>query len=141
MAFLDKLTDVAKRVGDKTTEVAKKVGDKAEDAIETGKLNAKIAAERYAVQDDLKKIGEYYYLRFAAGEEVAPEVLGYCSSAKAHYDVIAEAQEELRMLKADNEPASDVAEETIMDGEVVEETDITADETVITEDETGITAQ
>lgn len=141
MAFLDKLTDVAKRVGDKTTEVAKKVGDKAEDAIETGKINAKIAAERYAVQDDLKKIGEYYYLRFAAGEEVAPEVLGYCSSAKAHYDVIAEAQEELRMLKADNESVSNDNEEAVMDAEVVEETDITAEETVINEDETSITAQ
>lgn len=127
MAFLDKLTDVAKKVGDKTTEVAKMVGDRAEDAIETGKLNAKIASERHAVQDDLKKIGEYYYLRFAAGEEVAPEVLGYCSSARAHYDVIAEAQEELRMLKADNAPVSDAKEETIMDAEIVEESDITVE--------------
>lgn len=127
MAFLDKLTDVAKKVGDKTTEVAKMVGDRAEDAIETGKLNAKIASERHAVQDDLKKIGEYYYLRFAAGEEVAPEVLGYCNSARAHYDVIAEAQEELRMLKADNAPVSDTKEETIMDAEIIEESDITVE--------------
>jgi len=117
MAFLDKLSDVAKKVSDKTTEVAKKVGDKAEDAIETGKLNAKIASERHAVQDDLKRIGEYYYLRFASGDEVAPEVLGYCNSAKAHYDVIAEAQEELRRLKEDD---GDVAE-----AEVIEESDIT----------------
>ena len=59
MAFLDKLNEVTKKVGDKTMEVAKKVGDKAEDAIETGKLSAKISAERFAVQDDLKKIGEH----------------------------------------------------------------------------------
>ena len=124
MAFLDKLSDVAKMVGDKTTEVAKKVGDKAEDAIETGKLNAKIAAERHSVQDDLKKIGEYYYLRFAAGDEVAPEVLGYCNSAKAHYDVIAEAQEELRILKAADEG---MAEEAVMEAEVIEESDITVE--------------
>lgn len=116
MAFLDKLSDVAKKVGDKTSEVAKKVGDKAEDAIETGKLNAKIASERYGVQDDLKKIGEYYYLRFISGDEVAPEVLGYCNSAKAHYDVIAKVQEELRRLKEEEDEVSDV--------EVIEESDI-----------------
>lgn len=119
MAFLDKLSDVAKMVGDKTTEVAKKVGDKAEDAIETGKLSAKVSAERFAVQDDLKKIGEYYYTRFMAGEEVAPEVLGYCNSAKAHYDTIAQAQEEMRRLKEEN------GEE--IETEVIEETDITVE--------------
>ena len=120
MAFLDKLTDVAKKVGDKTTEVAKMVGDKAEDAIEAGKLNAKIASERHAVQDDLKKIGEYYYLRFASGDEVAPEVLGYCSSAKAHYDVIAEAQEDLRRLKEENEVKESCTEaDAELEGEIV----------------------
>ena len=135
MAFLDKLTDVAKKVGDKTTEVARMVGDKAEDAFETGKLTAKITAERHAVQDDLKKIGEYYYLRFAAGDEVAPEVLGYCNSAKSHYDVIAEAQEEIRRLKEDDygktntEAAEDEneAEAIVVEAEEVVEEDYFAE--------------
>ena len=120
MAFLDKLNEVTKKVGDKTIEVAKKVGDKAEDAIETGKLSAKISAERFAVQDDLKKIGEYYYTRFVAGEEVAPEVLGYCNSAKAHYDTIAAAQAEMRQLKEDDD-------DDVITTEVIEESDITVE--------------
>lgn len=113
MAFLDKLNEVAKKVGDKTSEVARMVGDKAEDAIETGKLTAKITAEKHAVQDDLKKIGEYYYSRFAAGEEIAPEVLGYCNSAKAHYDAIAAAQEEMKKLKEDDIIIETVAEDDV----------------------------
>lgn len=105
MAFLDKLNEVAKKVGDKTS-----------DAIETGKLSAKISAEKFAVADDLKKIGEYYYSRFAAGEEVAPEVLGYCNSARAHYDVIEAAQAEMKQLKEDDK------EEIVT--EVIDEADI-----------------
>lgn len=99
MAFLDKLN-----------QVAKQVGEKANDALETGKLSAKISAEKFAVADDLKKIGEYYYSRFAAGEEIAPEVLGYCNSAKAHYDAIEAAQAEMRQLKED-----DGVEEVVVD--------------------------
>lgn len=128
MAFLDKLNEVAKKVGDKTTEVAKIVGDKAEDAIETGKLSAKISAERFAVQDDLKKIGEYYFTRFVAGDEVAPEVLGYCNSAKAHYDTIAAAQEEMRQLKEDDKTFGEVFSKEEESGvEVISQKDITVE--------------
>ena len=119
MDFLDKFNEMTKMVGDKTNELAKKVGDKAEDAIETGKLSAKISKERFAVQEDLKKIGEYYYIRFLAGDEIAPEVLGYCNSAKAHYDTIADAQAEMRQLKKE----SKAAEET----EVIDEEDVTVE--------------
>lgn len=104
MAFLDKLN-----------QVAKQVGDKASDALETGKLSAKISAEKFAVADDLKKIGEYYYSQFAAGETVAPEVLGYCNSAKSHYDTIEAAQAEMRAMKEEGElevvDASDISVE------------------------------
>ena len=63
MAFFDKLNQVAKNLGDKTT-----------DAIETTKLNSKINSERNAADDELKKIGEFYYSVFANGGSVAPEV-------------------------------------------------------------------
>lgn len=74
MALFDKLNQVAKNIGDKTS-----------DAIETTKLNNKINAEKAAAAEDLKKIGEHYYSLFAAGGEVAPEVLEFCQSAKEHY--------------------------------------------------------
>jgi len=92
MAFLDKLNQVAKNIGDKTN-----------DAIETTKLNSKIGAERSAATEDLKKIGEYYYSLFAASGEAIPEVLEFCQSAKAHYDAAAVAQAEIERIKAENE--------------------------------------
>ena len=72
MAFFDKLNQVAKNIGDKTN-----------DAIETTRLNSKINAERSAAGEELKKIGEFYYARFAASGEAAPEVLemGYWMTA------------------------------------------------------------
>lgn len=97
MAFFDKLNDFAKNIGDKTN-----------DAIETNKLNNKINAEHTAAGEDLKKIGEYYYNLFIAGDEagaVAPEVLEFCQSVKAHYETAAQAQEEIDRIKAENEAA------------------------------------
>ena len=45
MAFFDKLNQVAKNIGDKTS-----------DAIETTRLNSKIAAEKLAANEELLKI-------------------------------------------------------------------------------------
>ena len=56
MDFLDKIGNIAKNIGDRTN-----------DAIEITKLNAKIASEKNAVGEDLKKIGEFYYKKFAGG--------------------------------------------------------------------------
>ena len=99
MAFFDKLNDFAKNIGDKTS-----------DAIETGKLNSKINSEKAAAAEEYKKIGEHYYNLFAAGGEVAPEVLEFCQSAKAHLDAAAEAQAEIDRIKAENEAAKAAAE-------------------------------
>ncbi len=92
MAFFDKLNDFAKNIGDKTS-----------DAIETTKLNSRISSERSAAGEDLKKIGEHYYNLFTAGGEVAPEVVEFCQSAKAHYDAANEAQAEIERIKMENE--------------------------------------
>ena len=98
MAFFDKLNQVAKNLGDKTT-----------DAIETTKLNSKINSERNAADDELKKIGEFYYNVFANGGSVAPEVLEFCHKAKEHYDAIEGAQAGINQIKADNEAAKAAA--------------------------------
>lgn len=95
MAFLDKLNQVAKNIGDKTN-----------DAIETTKLNSKINAEKSAAAEDLKKIGEHYYSLFAASGEATPEVLELCQSAKAHYDAAVEAQAEIERIKAEKAAAA-----------------------------------
>ena len=101
MAFFDKLNDFAKNIGDKTA-----------DAIDTGKLNSKINAENNAAGEELKKIGTYYYKLFVSGDTsgaVAPEVLEFCQSAKAHYEAAAAAQAEIEKIKAENEAAKAAA--------------------------------
>lgn len=92
MAFMDKLGSIAKNIGEKTS-----------DALETTKFSAKIALEKNAVKDDLEKIGEFYYNRFANGEEVAAEVLDYCREAKKHYDAIAEFEDEIERIKEEDD--------------------------------------
>ena len=106
MDFFNKFSGFAKNVGDKTNDFARNIGDKTSEAMETRKLHNKINTERNAAAEDLKKIGEYYYNLFAESDEedvVAPEVLEFCQSAKAHYDVASQAQEEIDRIKAASE--------------------------------------
>ncbi len=99
MAFFEKINVFAKNIGDKTN-----------DAIETGKLNSKINSEKGAINEDYRKIGEYYYSVFAQGGEVAPEVMEFCQSAKAHYEAIDAAQAEIDKIKEENEAQKAAAE-------------------------------
>lgn len=94
MAFLDKVNQMAKNLGEKTSDV-----------IETTKLTAKISAEKSAANTELTKIGEFYYKKFLAGEEVATEILEFCNAAKTHYDNIAAARVEIENIKNDNASA------------------------------------
>ena len=85
--------------------VVKNIGDKANDALELTRLTGKIAADRAAAGEDLKKIGAMYYEVYAATGEAVPEVLELCQSAKAHYDAAAAAQADIDRSKAANAPA------------------------------------
>lgn len=92
MAFLDKLNDLAKNIGDKTN-----------DAIETTRLNSRINAERAAADEELRKIGAFYYEQFVQSGEAVPEVLKFCQTTMTHYDAVAVAQGEIDRIKAENE--------------------------------------
>ena len=92
MAFLDKLNDIAKNIGDKTSDV-----------IETTKLSAKIMAEKKEARDELEKIGTYYYEFYAKGGQVAPEVVELCKTVKTHYDAAERFQAEIDRIKAEEE--------------------------------------
>ena len=128
MAFLDKLketaktigektTEIAKDLGEKTTELAKDLGEKTSDAIETGKLQAKINTEKNAMKEDIRLIGEFYYNHFVNGGEVIPEALEACGNAKAHADKIEELKAEIERIKT--EDTIDTPQEAVE--EVVEE--------------------
>ena len=91
MAFFDKLNQVAKNIGDRTT-----------DAIETTKLNSKIAAEKLAANEELLKIGQRYYDLYLAGQ-ADEAILEYCQAAKSHLDTADQMQAEIDRIKAENE--------------------------------------
>ena len=95
MAFLDKLNDIAKNIGDKTG-----------DAIETTKLTAKINSEKAAIDNDFRRIGEFYYNAFISGMQVDPELAEVFESARAHFEAIAAAQDEIQKIKTENTAAA-----------------------------------
>lgn len=99
MAFFDKLNAFAQNLTDKTT-----------DAIETGKLNSKVNSEKNLAGEQLKKIGTYYYEKFANGEEMDPAIMEYLNEAKVHFDAAAEAQVEIEKIRLENEAEKAAAE-------------------------------
>ena len=84
---------------DKIGNIAKNIGDRTNDAIEITKLNAKIATEKSAVAEDLKKIGEFYYKKFADEEPIDTEIQEFCDNAASHYEAIDQAQAERKRRK------------------------------------------
>ncbi|NCB42943.1 MAG: hypothetical protein EOM59_10035 [Clostridia bacterium] len=68
MAFLDKLSSIAKDVTEKAGE-----------AVEITKLKAKVNKEKSAIEDSLKKIGEYYLEKCNAGEISDEAVKAFCA--------------------------------------------------------------
>lgn len=88
MAFLDKLSSMAKSAMDKTSEM-----------IETGSLNSKITAERGKIAELKQKIGEYYWQRYIENGALDPEPASLCEEIKAHEETIAATQAEIEAKK------------------------------------------
>jgi membrane protease subunit (stomatin/prohibitin family) len=92
MAFLDKLGDIAKNIGDKAT-----------DAIETTKLNSKIGSEKTAIAECMRQIGEYYYGKHRAGEADDPGAAELFAAIDGHNRTIEETRAEIARIQAENE--------------------------------------
>ena len=91
MAFLDKIGGIAKNLG-----------DKANSAIETTKLNSKINTERASITECMRKIGEYYYGKYQAGDPGDPGVAELLATIDSHNQAIAEAQAEIARIQAES---------------------------------------
>ena len=102
MAFFDKINDFAKNISDKTS-----------DAIETSKLNSKIAAEKLAANEELLKIGQHYYDLYLAGQ-AEEAILPFCEAAKGHLDAAEQMQGEIDRIKSENEAAKAAAIEVVV---------------------------
>lgn len=101
MAFFDKLSDIAKNIGDVTVDVAKNIGDKTSDVIETTKIKNRMATEKRALEDDLKKIGQYYYEKYLSEGTCEEDVRAYMESVQTHAAAIEAGKAEIEALKED----------------------------------------
>lgn len=101
MALFDKLSNLAKTVGDKTSDV-----------VETTKLNAKISSEKSAIAEVQKKIGEYYYNKHISGVELDENVVILCKEIEEHNKAILKAQDEIAQIKQDKPVAKEPQAET-----------------------------
>ena len=88
MAFLNKLNDLAKSLGDMTN-----------DAIGTSKLNGKIREERKAVDELLHEIGAYYYAKHIGDPVEDVDLDALYTSIDEHQQVITGLEAELEAMK------------------------------------------
>ncbi len=100
MDFLDKLSKVGKTVASKTTQAAKTAADKTGDMIEIGKLNSKISSEKSNIIGIKQKIGEYYWIKFLAGDQLEDEVSQMCADIRKCEDTIAGYEAQKTAIKA-----------------------------------------
>ena len=112
MAFLDKLSGIAKQAG-----------AKAGDAVEISKLSAKQLSEKNAANEAIKKIGEYYFEQLKEATDIDEKVAEFVASAKEHFAAVETLQAEIDKLKvAIKAPIEDTAAEAPAEeaaGEVV----------------------
>ena len=99
MAFMDKIKQGAKTIGNKTS-----------DAIEITKLNNTINTEKYNAKEEFKKIGEYYYNLFVEDPaKVDESVLEFCEAAQAHFIKAEEAQKTIDNIKEESAAKKEAA--------------------------------
>jgi len=91
MPFLNKLSGIAKNLGDKASE-----------ALEVNKLNSKINAERNAAAEDMRKIGEFFYARHEAGEACDPGVAELLAAIDEHNNAVRETQAEITRIQTES---------------------------------------
>lgn len=103
---------------DKLSGIAKNIGDKATDAIEMTKLNSKIGAEKTAINECLRQIGDYYFKKHQAGEPDDPGVADMLAAIDDHNRVIADTQDEIARMQAANASQSQGAQNIRAAGEI-----------------------
>ena len=98
MSFFNKFNDLVKNISDQTSE-----------AFENSKLHSKVNSEKNLASEELRKIGQFYYDKFAESGDAEEELMEIFLAAKAHLDAAAEAQAEIDRIKAENEAAAEAA--------------------------------
>ena len=117
MAFIDKLTELAKVVTDQATELAKNateiggelaknVADKTNDLLETGKLNGQISSANASINELKVRLGDHYWNLFVQGEQLDEDAVVLCNTIKEYADEIAKLKAQLNERKTKREAAA-----------------------------------
>ena len=97
MAFLDKLG-----------QVANKVGEVAGDTFDYGKAKGKIILEKGKIKDDKEAIGNYVYQTLHDGGEIELDRLrAFCAEIEEHMAAIEQLEEDARQSGQDISDAFD----------------------------------
>ena len=86
----------------KLSGIAKNLGDKASEALEVNRLNGRINAEKNAVNECMRKIGEFFYARFEAGESCDPGISELLAEIAEHNNVVSQTQAEIARIQAES---------------------------------------
>lgn len=92
MAFFDKLG-----------EMAKTVSEKASDSLETNKLISEINLTKGNIQVYQRELGEFFWAKFAVGEQLDEEAMLICDKIVVAQDKIRELEAQMEQIKAESE--------------------------------------
>jgi ribosomal protein L40E len=96
MALIDKLSKIAKSVGDEAVNAAKKSGE----LLEITKLNHAISNEEDKINAILPKMGNISYQKFKNGESIDPDLLNYCNKIEEIKSAIAVLKQKILDIKS-----------------------------------------
>jgi ribosomal protein L40E len=96
MALIDKLSKIAKSVGDEAVNAAKKSGE----LIEITKLNHAISNEEDKINAILPKMGNISYQKFKKGESIDPDLVNYCNKIEEINSTIAALKQKILEIKS-----------------------------------------
>ena len=98
MELFEKLNAFAKTAADKTNEL-----------VEDTRLKTQILNDEKSIRELERKIGAYYYKKFAAGESVDEAVSEYCTAISVHNANIQQKNAALAKEAKEEAPASEDA--------------------------------
>ena len=98
MELFEKLNAFAKTAANKTNEL-----------VEDTRLKTQILNDEKSIRELERKIGAYYYKKFAAGESVDEAVSEYCTAISVHNANIEEKKAALAKAAKEEAPASEDA--------------------------------
>jgi len=99
MAFIDKLSEVAKNVGSAAADLAKQAADKTGDAVEYGKQSLRIKSAKEAIAKAEGAIGAYYHQQHKDGKPTEAGIAAQLADIDQQEQVIIQAQTTIDALK------------------------------------------